>query len=320
MTILEKIRARASHLSRRVVLPEGGEERTVEAAARIASQGIARPLLLGAEVEIVAMAGRLGVTLHGVEIVDPSTSPRRLAFEERLFGLTGSHHQRKTANEGNHGEDVKEYYYYLDSTPTHSYMKMLYKYPQCAFPYGQLVEENKQRGKDLPEVELIDTGIFDEDRYFDIFVEYAKVDTDDLLVKITAKNHGPDEAELHIVPQLWFRNTWSWDPTAKKPAIHCDAGSIKAENTHIGTYHLYTEKSHETIFTENETNVARLYGQEASGFFKDGINDYIVNEKKTAVNPEQFGTKAAVICRTAIPAGAFHTIRLRLSSTPIDTP
>ncbi|MCH8216335.1 MAG: glucosidase [Planctomycetes bacterium] len=233
-------------------------------------------------------------------------------LKERLFGLTG--------NEGNHGEDVKEYYYYLDSTPTHSYMKMLYKYPQGAFPYCQLVEENKQRGKDLPEFELIDTGIFDEDRYFDIFVEYAKVDTDDLLVKITAKNHGPDEAELHIVPQLWFRNTWSWNSARKKPAIYCDAGSIRAEHADIGTYHLYTENSHEAVFTENETNVARLYGQEASGFFKDGINDYIVNEQKTAVNPEQFGTKAAVICRTAIPAGASHTIRLRLSSTPIDTP
>ena len=141
-------------------------------------------------------------------------------LKERLFGLTG--------NEGNHGEDVKEYYYYLDSTPTHSYMKMLYKYPQGAFPYCQLVEENKQRGKDLPEFELIDTGIFDEDRHFDIFVEYAKVDTDDLLDKITAKNHGPDEAELHIVPQLWFRNTWSWDSAAKKPAIYSDAGSIRA--------------------------------------------------------------------------------------------
>ena len=141
-------------------------------------------------------------------------------LKERLFGLTG--------NEGNHGEDVKECYYYLDSTPTHSYMKMLYKYPQGAFPYCQLVEENKQRGKDLPEFELIDTGIFDEDRHFDIFVEYAKVDTDDLLVKITAKNHGPDEAELHIVPQLWFRNTWSWDSAAKKPAIYSDAGSIRA--------------------------------------------------------------------------------------------
>src|ERR1700752_48931 len=177
-------------------------------------------------------------------------------LKERLFGVVPS--------EGNHREDVKEYYFYLDSTPTHSYMKFLYKYPQAAFPYGQLVEENRRRGKRDPEFELIDTGIFNEDRYFDVFVEYAKADPDDLLIRITAHNRGPESADLHLLPTVWFRNTWSWDPESERPMLCAEAetapgaATILLEESMYGKRWLVCDGMPELLFTENETNNPKL--------------------------------------------------------------
>jgi hypothetical protein len=173
-------------------------------------------------------------------------------LKERLFGLTNA--------EGNHGEDVKELYYHLDATPTGSYLKMLYKYPQREFPYEHLVEENRRRSRLQPEYELLDTGLFDDDRYFDVFVEYAKAAPDDLLMLVTVFNRGPDPAALHVLPQLWFRNTWSWKPGAAKPSLRLADGSLVAEHRRLGTYHLRAEGSPEWLFTENETNFKRLFG------------------------------------------------------------
>ena len=230
-------------------------------------------------------------------------------LKERLFGLTG--------NEGNHGEDVKEYYFYLDSTPTHSYMKYLYKYPQAEFPYGQLVAENRQRGKLAPEFELIDTGIFDDDRYFDVVVEYAKADVEDILVRVTATNRGPEEASLNLLPTIWFRNTWSWNQngTAKPSLRRASEGVIELNHNDPGKRWLYCDGAPELLFTENETNTQRLFNfTNGSQYVKDGINEYIVHGNQLAVNPEQTGTKAAASYKLSIPPGETATIRLRLSA------
>src|SRR3954471_7111988 len=201
-------------------------------------------------------------------------------LKERLFGLTNS--------EGNHGEDVKELYYYVDATPTHSYLKMLYKYPQEPFPYSQLVEENGRRGKEQPEFELLDTGIFDHDRYFDVFVEYAKAEADDLLMRVTVHNRGPETATIHILPQLWFRNNWSWSKGAAKPSLYRESTtSILAEDSELGTYRLVAEsipgEAPQLLFCENETNRRRLYGvAETNKFFKDGFDEYLIHGRMEA--------------------------------------
>lgn len=232
-------------------------------------------------------------------------------LKERLFGLTG--------NEGNHGEDVKEYYYYLDSTPTHSYMKFLYKYPQAAYPYAALVEENRRRTRRDPEFELIDTGVFQDSRYFDVLVEYAKAAPDDVLVRLTVTNRGPETAELHLLPTLWFRNTWSWQPGARRPrleALPATAVQAVVEATHesLGRRWLHGEGPPELLFTENETNVAKLWGGANAGpYVKDGINDCVVEGRKDAVNREQIGTKAAAWYRLTLPPGGAATVRLRLA-------
>jgi hypothetical protein len=232
-------------------------------------------------------------------------------LKERLFGLTG--------NEGNHGEDVKEYYFYLDSTPTHSYMKYLYKYPQSEFPYAQLVEENRRRGRDALEFELINTGIFDEDRYFDVFMEYAKASPDDILIRIEAINRGPEAAELHLLPTLWFRNTWSWNPRAERPWLRRGEpieGVVPVELHHpyYGNRWLYCEGNTELLFTENETNNQHLFGVEnASSHLKDGINNYIIHGVKEAVNAHGLGTKVAGQYRFKIGVGQNVVVKLRLT-------
>src|SRR5713226_4666856 len=237
-------------------------------------------------------------------------------LKERLFGLTGS--------EDNHGEDVKEHYFYLDSTPTHSYMKFLYKYPQAEFPYATLVAENR-RDRGAPEYELMDTGVFDDDRYFDVTVEYAKAAPDDVLVRITATNRGPETAELHLLPTLWYRNTWSWDaagperPTLRSSAPGTGDAMIEADHPSLGSRWLYGEGTGEVLFTENDTNAERLWGvvPNPSPYVKDGINHYVVEGKKEAVNPTAVGTKAALYHRMTLGPGESMTRRLRLSNTPI---
>ena len=234
-------------------------------------------------------------------------------LKERLFGLTG--------NEGNHGEDVKEYYFYLDSTPTHSYMKYLYKYSQREFPYGQLVAQNRQRGKLDAEYELIDSGVFDDDRYFDIVVEYAKAGVEDILVKITATNHGPEEASLNLLPTIWFRNTWSWNQngTSKPFLLRTGDGVIELNQKEIGKRWLYCDGAPELLFTENDTNTQRLFNYtNGARYFKDAIDEYVVHGNQQAVNPEQRGTKAAANYKLAIGAGATATIRLRLTNEQLN--
>ncbi|HZZ41797.1 MAG TPA: hypothetical protein VFE58_02580 [Tepidisphaeraceae bacterium] len=230
-------------------------------------------------------------------------------LKERLFGLTGP--------EGNHGEDVKELYYYLDATPTHSYLKMLYKYPQREFPYNQLVSENRARGRDQMEFELLDTGVFAEDRYFDLFVEYAKQGPTDLLIQITAHNRGPDPADLHLLPQLVCRNTWAWDNAHPKPRIAKTApGTLCIDQAKLGRYWLYADGEPALLLTENETNVKRLYGVDRPGPFKDAFHDYVIHNNPNAVNPAQVGTKAAAHYHQTIPAGGSMTVRLRLTHEP----
>lgn len=237
-------------------------------------------------------------------------------LKERMFGLTGS--------EGNHGEDVKEYFFYLDNTPTHSYMKYLYKYPQAAFPYTQLVEENRRRGRQSPEFELLDTGIFAEDRYFDIFVEYAKNSPEDILIKISIINRGPAAKPLHLLPNLWFRNTWSWNPNQEKPflkLLSSDAhiSVVEASHPSLGEKWLYCHNATELLFTENETNDERLFGtKNASPYVKDGINNYLVQGQKAAVNPHQIGTKFAAHYELWLDAGETKIVQLRLSDTSPD--
>jgi hypothetical protein len=231
-------------------------------------------------------------------------------LKERLFGLTG--------NEGNHGEDVKEYYFYLDSTPTHSYMKFLYKYGQRPYPYADLVETNRGRGKHEPEYELADTGYFDGGRYFDVVVEYAKGGPDDILVKITAINRGPDPAPLHVLPTVWFRNTWAWEPGAERPRLWQDgAAAARIEIAHpvSGRRALVVDGAPELLFTENETNAHRLFGAPSpTPFVKDGINDCIVGGTTHAVNPARTGTKAAAHYPLDIAPGEAAVIRLRLTN------
>jgi hypothetical protein len=233
-------------------------------------------------------------------------------LKERLFGLTG--------NQGNHGEDVKEYYYYLDSTPTHSYMKYLYKYPQRAYPYEELLRENRERGRELPEYELIDTGVFDEDRYFDVFTEYAKSDTDDICIRITIHNRGPEPAPIHLLPTVWFRNFWSFSPDDYKPTIATHTGKmLRIEHQSLGNYYLHYEHNPELLFCNNETNHEKVYGHEpTAGYWKDGINDYVVNGKKKAVNPKQHGTKSSLRFAYVVEPGKPKEIRLRLSEKPLE--
>ena len=227
-------------------------------------------------------------------------------LKERLFGLTGQ--------EGNHGEDVKELYYYLDSTPTHSYMKYLYKYPQAAFPYADLVEENRRRGRAGKEYELLDTGVFGQDRYFDVVVEYAKADVEDLCIRVGIFNRGPEAARLEVLPTLWFRNTWSWGGKDKRPRLHAGAGStIQAEHPVEGRYLLAAEGQPELLFCDNETNGPLLFGTGGSGYYKDGINDCVVQGRQSAVNPDRVGTKASARYSLLVPAGGSQVVRLRLS-------
>jgi hypothetical protein len=234
-------------------------------------------------------------------------------IKERMFGLTG--------NEGNHAEDCKENYYYLDSTPTHSYMKMLYKYPQNEFPYSQLVNENRQRGKHDPEFELIDTGIFNDNRYFDIVIEYAKADDEDLLIRISVDNLGPDAAQIHVLPQLWFRNTWSIGTGEEKPELYKDDdGVITINHKHVGKYYLFADGKPEVLFCENETNTQRLYNFPKAGTSKDGINEYLINKNKEAVNHLPVGTKAAFNYLLNVPSGKSKTVQLRLTKNFIAEP
>jgi len=234
-------------------------------------------------------------------------------LKERLFGLTG--------NEGNHGEDVKEYYFYLDSTPTHSYMKFLYKYPQRAFPYTQLVDENRRRSRQDPEFELADSGVFADNRYFDVFVEYAKGSCNDILIRITAVNRADVAAPLRLLPTVWFRNTWSWGRDDQRPELQRPQGSraaIAIDHQRTGPYTLHFDGAPELLFTENETNSQRLFGiDSASPFVKDAFNEYIVNGITTAVHPAQRGTKAAGHYAALIGPGQSLTVRLRLTDGSI---
>jgi Glycosyl hydrolase family 63 C-terminal domain len=232
-------------------------------------------------------------------------------LKERLFGLTG--------NEGNHGEDVKECYFYQDSTPTHTYMRMLYKYPHAAFPYDQLVAENRRRTRQDPEFELLDTGVFAEDRYFDVFIEYAKADVEDILIKITAINRGPEAAMLHLLPSLWFRNTWSWGKDLRRPSVQRAAsvpGSVCAEIEHweYGKRWLLCPGKPELLFTQNETNFERLFkGKNRTPYVKDAFHEYLIGGNKSAVNPQRGGTKMAAYYPLELASGQSQTIKLRLT-------
>ncbi len=239
-------------------------------------------------------------------------------LKERIFGLTNS--------EGNHGEDVKEYYFYLDSTPTHSYMKYLYKYPQASYPYADLAETNRRRTRDEMEYELLDTGVFNDDRYFDVFVEYAKSGPEDILVKITAHNRGPEAGELHLLPTLWFRNDWAtWITEANRAAgkpdlsqIKAAAGTsaVKAKHSLLGEFIFSCEGEVPLLFTENSTNYERLFpGQpNVEPYVKDGINDFVVLGRQGTVNPGKTGTKVAAHYRRTIGSGQSATVRLRLTA------
>ncbi|MBK9123963.1 MAG: glucosidase [Chloroflexi bacterium] len=242
-------------------------------------------------------------------------------LKERLFGLGGG--------EGNHGEDVKEYYFYLDGTPTHSYMKMLYKYPHAEFPYTQLVEENRRRGLNAFEFELLDTGVFDENAYFDVTVEYAKHSPSDILIRISAVNRGSDRASLMLLPTLWFRNTWSWgydtgpmkDVPGKPSLTASEMSTIRADHPVLGPMYLYADGLPELIFTENETNAQRLYGLDnPTPHVKDSFHRYVIDGDLSAINPDRTGTKAAARYALAIGAGETATLQLRLTSTALDHP
>ena len=233
-------------------------------------------------------------------------------LKERMFGLTNG--------QGNHGEDVKEYWFYLDSTPTHSYMKLLYKYPQREFPYDDLVATNGRRSRDEFEYELIDTGIFDESRYFDVFVEYAKAAPEDILVEVTVHNRGPDAATLHLLPTLWFRNTWAWAPGREAPSLEqaetAGGGArVRASHPELGEWLLCCEDSAELLFCENETNNERLFGvANGADHVKDGINDYVVSGARDAVSPAHKGTKMAALHRLELEPGGSAGVRVRLTS------
>jgi hypothetical protein len=233
-------------------------------------------------------------------------------LKERIFGLTG--------NEGNHGEDCKDYYYYLDNTPSHSYMKMLYKYPQNEFPYNWLVEENRRRSKLEKEFELLETGIFNDDKYFDVFIEYAKADEQDLVVKIKIYNRSKDEGTLHVIPQVWFRNTWSWGYNNYKPQLSLEGNSLKITHKNLRNLRLYIEGKPELLFTENDSNIGRLYGVQTEGHFKDAFNEFLIHKNPLSVNPEKKGTKAGLNYDLTIPAGSSETIQLRLSDKNLEHP
>jgi hypothetical protein len=232
-------------------------------------------------------------------------------LKERLFGLTNS--------EANHGEDVKEYYFYVDSTPTHSYMKYLYKYPQREFPYRDLIDTNRRRSREEFEYELLDTGAFGDDRYFDVFVEYAKDGPEDILVRLTVHNRGPEAARLRVLPTLWFRNTWSWDADQPKPLLReVGPGVIQATHHDLGEYWLHCDGAPALLFTENETNAGRLWGQpNASPYVKDAFHEYIISGRGEAINPAKVGTKAAAHYVLDVPAGGSQTVRLRLAAAPL---
>ncbi len=229
-------------------------------------------------------------------------------LKERLYGLTNS--------EGNHGEDVKEYYFYVDSTPTHSYMKYLYKYPQREYPYRDLIETNRGRSREEMEYELLDTGAFDDNRYFDVFVEYAKEGPEDILVRVTACNRGPEAARLRVLPTLWFRNTWSWGDDEAKPSLRAAGpGAIQASHADLGEYWLSCDGAPELLFTENETNTGRLWGHpNASPYVKDAFHARVVSGLERAVNPDRVGTKAAAHYALDVPAGGSREVRVRLSA------
>ncbi len=233
-------------------------------------------------------------------------------LKERLFGLTNS--------EANHGEDVKEYYFYLDSTPTHSYMKYLYKYPQREYPYLDLIETNRRRSREEFEYELLDTGAFGDDRYFDVFVEYAKEGPEDILVRITVHNRGPEAARLRVLPTLWFRNTWSWGEDDRKPSLReVRPGVIQATHPELGEYRLLCDGAPELLFTENESNASRLWGQpNPSPYVKDAFHAYTISGRGEAVNPAKVGTKAAAHYVLDVPGGGSKTIRLRLTAAKGD--
>lgn len=234
-------------------------------------------------------------------------------IKERLFGLSGF--------EGNHGEDVKELYYYLDATPTHSYMKMLYKYPHAAFPYQLLVDENRKRNRLQPEFELIDTGIFNSDDYFDIFIEYAKADVDDILIRFTVCNRSTQDATIDVLPTLWFRNTWAWGYPDEKPTLSLnDKGVVEVRHPQMKMLRLYSESERQFLFCNNETNTKKLYGfDDNNAYYKDGINEYLIRQDAT-VNPNHEGTKAAIHYRTVVAGGAETVIRLRLCAKDTDNP
>jgi hypothetical protein len=239
-------------------------------------------------------------------------------LKERLFGLTNS--------QGNHGEDVKESYFYLDATPTSSYLKMLYKYPQAEYPYADLLATNGARGKQEPEYELLDTGIFNDNRYFDVFVEYAKASPEDVLMQVTVHNRGPDEARLHVLPTLWFRHTWSWAGGAEEPVLRTDTrlpgvSAVQVEQSELGSRWLYAEQPVPVLVTGNETNNERVFNSpNDSPFVKDGIERAVVHGETGTVNPEGTGTKAAMHHILVVPAGGSATIRLRLTDTRAPSP
>ncbi|HEV8507196.1 MAG TPA: glucosidase [Chitinophagaceae bacterium] len=235
-------------------------------------------------------------------------------LKERFFGVTGS--------EGNHGEDVKEYYFYVDSTPTHSYMKMLYKYPQVEYPYSWLVNENRRRSRTEPEFELIDTGIFNEDKYFDVFVEYAKNDVEDILIKVSVANRGKEEASLHVLPTLWFRNTWTWGYDDTKPLMFAGLpNQVVIVHKQLTDFNLYCEGQPELLFTDNETNAKRLYDHDDEiKYCKDGINDYLTVGSTETINHEKKGTKASADYDITVAGGSSYVIRLRLIKGEIQSP
>ncbi len=225
-------------------------------------------------------------------------------LKERFFGLTN--------DQGNHGEDVKELYYYLDATPTHSYLSMLYRYPQCAYPYAELVEQNRARGIEQPELELYDTDALKEGRYFDITIEYAKASPTDIVVRISAHNRGPEAAELHLLPQLWFRNTWSWKQDVKCPSLSLAEGVLRAQHDTLGGYTLDYEPGADILFTDNDTNTARLYGQPGAGHYKDALHEAIVEGRREALRDDQRGTKAGLHYRRMLAPGGSTSLLLRL--------
>ena len=229
-------------------------------------------------------------------------------LKERLFGLTG--------NEGNHGEDVKEVYYYLDATPSNSYLKGLYKYPQAEYPYTWLVEESKKRGKKAPEFELADTGAFHENRYFDVFAEYSRNAVDDILIRLTVINRGPEHAQLSVLPQLWFRNTWSWGRSREpKPYLEASNGGIIADHPTLGRFFFELQQPAPLLFTENETDTERIFGWQGDNrFYKDAFHEHVIHGRKDAVRPDNCGTKACAVYSLDLAPGEQQVLRFRLAS------